>query len=148
MDAKELKAAQDNLKKKTQAKKAQNSKVADLLTAGKRIGSKPIKHEIGGFEFETISVLSRENRKKFSDAVSRMNNSESGVDDVLNACAELMAELCIDEELAKLHLPFPVAYIFFESSLFFSRTITFFPHCAATAAAVIPAGPEPITATS
>ena len=99
MDAKELKAAQENLKKKSQAKKAQNSKVADLLTAGKRIGSKPIKHEIGGFEFETISVLSRENRKKFSDAVSRMNNSESGVDDVLNACADLMAELCIDEEL-------------------------------------------------
>lgn len=99
MDANELKAAQENLKQKTQAKKAQNSKVADLLTAGKRIGSKPIKHEIGGFEFETISVLSRESRKKFSDAVSRMNNSESGVDDVLNACAELMAELCIDEEL-------------------------------------------------
>lgn len=99
MDAKELKAAQENLKKKSQAKKAQNGKVADLLTAGKRIGSKPIKHEIGGFEFETISVLSKENRKKFSDAITKMNRSESGVENMLKVCAELMADICIDEEL-------------------------------------------------
>lgn len=99
MDAKELKEAQDNLKKKSQAKKAVSNKVADLLTAGKRIGSKPLKHTIAGFEFETVSVLSKKQRQVFADAVSNMNKSNTPVEDVLNACATLMSEVCIDDEL-------------------------------------------------
>ena len=99
MDANELKAAQENLKKKSQAKKAQNSKVADLLTAGKRIGSKPIKHEIGGFEFETVSVIPNDVREKFTKVVVEMQKNPESVINVIDGAAELMANICIDEEL-------------------------------------------------
>lgn len=99
MDAKELKEAQDNLRKKTDEKKSQNSKVADLLTAGKRIGSKPLRHSIGGFEFKTVSVLPTELREKFINTVTNAHDDAEKVDTVLDCCAELMAEICVDEPL-------------------------------------------------
>ena len=44
-----------------------------------------------------------------------------------------------------LHLPFPVISIFLPSILFFSISKTLLPRFAAVAAAIIPAGPPPIT---
>ena len=53
---------------------------------------------------------------------------------------------CISKLLVILHLPFPVISNFFPNLLFFSKRYTSFLFWLADIAAIIPAGPPPITA--
>lgn len=99
MDAKELQAAQENLKKRNAKKAEASNRVADLLTAGKNIGSKPTKHKINSFEFETVSVIPKETRDKFIKVASNVQSTPEGIDDLIDTSAELMSKICIEDDL-------------------------------------------------
>ena len=53
----------------------------------------------------------------------------------------------MSKEDVTLHLPFPVINNFLPNDCIFSKRITSFPSCAEDIAAIIPAGPPPITIT-
>ena len=100
MDEKEVLEAQQNMSRLSEEKSAESTRVADLLTAGKRIGCKPVKHSIEGFEFETVAVVSTEDRSKFLNAVTNLDGTDAkSIDTLLDSCAELMSAICIEKEL-------------------------------------------------
>lgn len=99
MDNSEYEQLQRDLDKYRLTKESSSEKVLGILSAGKALAHKTITHEFEGVTFETIAYAPKEVKEKLSNAIDSLQSDSADVDFLLNACAEFMASVCVDEEL-------------------------------------------------